>query len=69
MIDGKQVYKVKNSDPRTFDNVKVYAGDRFHPEADADYMNLEWENMKGKTGFLYSYYSNEMVAPVKVLHI
>ena len=69
MVDGKQVHKVKNSDRTTFRDVKVYAGDRFHPEADADYMNLEWENMKGETGFLYSYYSNEMVAPVKVLHI
>ena len=69
MIDGKQVHKVKNSDPRTFDDVKVYAGDRFHPEADAEYMNLKWINMKGKAGFLYFYYSNEMVSPVKVLHI
>ena len=53
MIDGKQVYKVKNSDPRTFDNVKVYAGDRFHLPANADYMNLAWETNKGRYCLLY----------------
>ena len=47
MVDGKQVHKVKNSDPRTFRDVKVFAGDRFHQEADAEFMNLVWENMKG----------------------
>ena len=56
MIDGKQIHKVKNSDPRTFDHVKVYAGDGFHPAADAEYMNLAWENMKGKAVyFLFSF--------------
>ena len=60
MIDGKQIHKVKNSDPRTFDHVKVYAGDRFHPAADAEYMNLAWENMKGKsvTHIIFTLYTS-----------
>ena len=54
MVDGKQVHKVKNSDPRTFDKVKVYAGDRFHRPANAAYMNLAWETNKGKYCLLYT---------------
>ena len=45
MVDGKQVHKVKNSDRTTFRDVKVYAGDRFHTAADAQYMNLAYENL------------------------
>ena len=52
MVDGKQVHKVKNSDRTTFRDVKVYAGDRFHPAADARYKNLAWETMKGFNNFL-----------------
>ena len=48
MVDGKQVHKVKNSDRTTFRDVKVYAGDRFHKAADAEYMNLAWETKKVK---------------------
>ena len=46
MVDGKEVHKVKNSDPRTFRDVAVYAGDRFHTAADAEYMNMVWETME-----------------------
>ena len=47
MIDGKEVHKAKNSQPETFRDVKVYAGDRFHPAAYAEYTNLLWENLPG----------------------
>ena len=43
MVDGKQVHKAKDSVPTMWGNVLVYAGDRFHPAADAEYMNLAWE--------------------------
>ena len=43
-IDGKQIHKVENKDPRTFKDVKVFAGDNFHSSPDASFKNLVWEN-------------------------
>ena len=45
-INGKKVGSVENKDPRTFKDVKVFAGDNFHPAADATYRNLVWENLQ-----------------------
>ena len=44
-IDGKEVHKIENKDPRTFPNVRVYAGDEFLPSADVAYRNLSWDNV------------------------
>ena len=35
---------MENKDPRTFQNVRVLAGDNFYPAADASFRNLVWEN-------------------------
>ena len=35
---------MENTNPKTFTNVKVYAGDKSKPAADASYRNLLWEN-------------------------
>jgi len=43
LIDGEQVHSVKNPEPKSFDNVKVFAGTPFLPAADAHYKNLVWE--------------------------
>ena len=43
-IDGKQIHKVENKDPKTFKDVKVFAGDNFHSSPDASFKNLVWEN-------------------------
>ena len=29
----------------TFNDVKVFAGDKFYPASDASYKNLVWENL------------------------
>ena len=44
MFDGQQVYNEENTDPRTFDKVKVFAGDNFQDSVDASYSNLLWTN-------------------------
>ena len=31
--------------PKTFNDVKVFAGDDFYPPSDASYKNLVWENL------------------------
>ena len=35
---------MENTNPKTFTNVRVFAGDKFKPAADASYRNLSWEN-------------------------
>ena len=35
---------MKNKYPRTFQDVRVFAGDNFYPAADASYRNLIWES-------------------------
>ena len=51
-----KVHNIKNSNPRTFSNVKVFAGDNFHPAADASYKNLVWESSWGNYEDLYFIY-------------
>ena len=43
-INGREVHSVENTNPKTFTNVRVFAGDKFKPAADASYRNLLWEN-------------------------
>ena len=31
-----------NTTPQSYKNVKVFAGDKFQPTADASYKNLKW---------------------------
>ena len=42
-IDGIQISSEENSDPRTFENVQVFAGDNFYDPANARYKNLKYE--------------------------
>ena len=47
---------MENTNPQSFEDVKVFAGDNFYPAADASYMNLKWENKGNKElliGFAY----------------
>ena len=39
------MHRAQKNDFLTFDDVKVFAGDDFHPAADASYKNLKWENL------------------------
>ena len=39
-IDGGEVYRVENTEPRMFQDVMVFASDNFHPAADVRYKNL-----------------------------
>ena len=40
-IDGKQVVHLKNENPLKFENVKVYAGDKYHESANAEIRTFE----------------------------
>ena len=51
-----KVHNIKNSNPRTFSNVKVFAGDNFYPAAAASYKNLVWESSWGNYEDLYFIY-------------
>ena len=42
---------VENTNPQSFEDVKVFAGDNFWPASDANYKNLIWVN-KGKKSLL-----------------
>ena len=42
-INGAEVESVENTEPKTMTNVRVFAGDKFKPAADASYRNLVWE--------------------------
>ena len=42
-MDGKQIQSVEIKAPKSYKNVKVFAGDDFYPGADASYKNLIWE--------------------------
>ena len=44
-IDGKLIRSFPITKPRTFNDMKVFAGDNFDPAADASYKNLVWENL------------------------
>ena len=43
-IDSREVHIVENTNPKTFTNIGVFAGDKSKPPADASYRNLLWEN-------------------------
>ena len=45
-IDGTAIRSVENSDPRTFENVQVFAGDIFMDTPNARYKNLEYERIE-----------------------
>ena len=45
-IDGKEVHSVENTNPKTFTNVRVFAGDGSKPPSDASYRNLLWYNIQ-----------------------
>ena len=46
------VHQIENTDARTFEDVKVFAGDDFFPSANATYRNLRWESYNtGKNVF------------------
>ena len=40
-IDGREVHNVENTNPKTFTDVRVFAGDNFKPAADASYRNFD----------------------------
>ena len=44
-LDGEALHLVVNTDPRSFENVKLFAGDIFYAPADANYKGLTWENL------------------------
>ena len=44
-MDGEAVHLVVNTDPQSFENVKLFTGDSFYPPADANYKGLTWENL------------------------
>ena len=43
-MDGREVHSVENTNPKTFTNIRVFAGDKSKPAADASYRNLSWKN-------------------------
>ena len=44
-IDGKLIHDIPLLNPVTFHDVKVFAGDKKNPPADASYKNLLCENL------------------------
>ena len=53
-IDGEKKWRQENNNPRTFNNVKVWAsrGDHGFPPADAYIKHLEYENLVSGSGLL-----------------
>merc|ERR1711874_417440 len=45
IVDGDEIKNVENTNPQSFEDVKVYAGGKFNPASDATYRNLIWENI------------------------
>ena len=43
-MNGREVHSVENTNPKAFTNVRVFAGDKSRPAADASYRNLSWKN-------------------------
>ena len=39
-----EIRNVENTNPLSFEDVKVFAGDNFFPASDASYRNLIWES-------------------------
>ena len=44
-MNGEQVHSVENTNAKSFRNVKVFAGDEFHPPAVGTYKNFIWDNI------------------------
>ena len=51
-INGDEAKNVVNSRVELLEDVKVFAGDKFHPAADATYKNLIWESKGNRKTFL-----------------
>ena len=47
-IDDQEINRLENNDPRSFENVRIYAGDYFNDPANARLGNLEYESQEGK---------------------
>ena len=45
MVNAEEIHSVVNTYPKYYDNVKVFAGNNFHPPANGSYRNLIWENL------------------------
>ena len=43
-INGEEIKNVENTNPQSYGDVKVFAGDNFHSACDASYKNLIWKN-------------------------
>ena len=43
-INGKEIKNVENTNPQSFKDVKIFAGDKFKSACDASYTNLNWKN-------------------------
>ena len=46
IVDGIKIQSVEIKAPKSYKDVKVFAGDDFYPEADASYKNLIWETFE-----------------------
>ena len=45
-IDNEEINRLENNDPRSFENVKIYAGDSFNDPANARLKNLQYDNIE-----------------------
>ena len=45
-IDNKEINRLENNDPKTFENVKIFAGDSFNDPAGARFKNLQYDNIE-----------------------
>ena len=45
-IDNEEINRLENNDPKSFENVKIYAGDSFNDPANARFKNLKYENIE-----------------------
>ena len=45
-INKEEIKRLENNDPRSFENVRIYAGDSFYDPANARFKNLKYENIK-----------------------
>ena len=50
-IDGVEITNMENTNPQSFQDVKVFMGDNFHTATDATYNNLMWENIGKQVTF------------------
>ena len=45
-IDNEEINRLENNDPRSFENVRIFAGDSFNDPANARFKNLKYENIE-----------------------